>query len=88
MAIGDGRCTRPFRRARAEVLAMSTVCWLCGHPGADSVDHVVPLRVLKETGRMDLANDVRNLKPAHKSCNSRRQDRDPSVVGKPPSRRW
>lgn len=88
MAKGDGRCTRPFRRARAQVLAASDVCWLCGYPGSTTVDHVVPLRVLRETGRMDLANDVGNLRPAHLSCNSRRQDRAPEVIGPAPSRRW
>lgn len=66
---------------------MSDLCWLCGLPGADSVDHVIPLRVLRETGRMDLAEDPANLRPAHLSCNSRRQDKPPT----PPvsrSRRW
>lgn len=88
MAKGDGRCSRPFRRARAEVLSQSDVCWLCGYPGATTVDHVIPLRVLRETGQMHLANAVGNLRPAHLSCNSRRQDRLPDVIGPSPSRRW
>ena len=36
------------------------ICWLCGHPGADTADHVIPLEQ-----RPDLAWDIRNLKPAH-----------------------
>lgn len=88
MANGDGRTSRPFRRVRAQVLAASNVCWLCGHTGADTVDHVIPLRVLRETGRMDLANDPGNLRPAHLSCNSRRQDKAPDLARTSPSRRW
>lgn len=88
MAKTDGRCNRPFRRARAEVLSQSDVCWLCGHIGADTVDHVIPLRVLRETGQMHLANDASNLRPAHRSCNSRRQDRMIATTIIRPSRRW
>lgn len=33
-------------------------CWLCGHPGADTVDHVLPRH---HGGTHDLAN----LRPAH-----------------------
>lgn len=38
-------------------------CWLCGAPGADSVDHVIPIIA---GGPHILAN----LRPAHRSCNS------------------
>lgn len=55
-----GRSTRPFRRARAQVLDASDVCVLCGHPGADSVDHTIPRSV-----NLDLAEDIDNLQPAH-----------------------
>jgi 5-methylcytosine-specific restriction endonuclease McrA len=54
------RSSRPVRRARAEVLAESDVCVICGHRGSDSVDHIIPLSI-----RPDLADDKDNLGPAH-----------------------
>lgn len=69
------------------MLAACDICWLCGHAGADTVDHVIPLRVLKQTGQMELANDPTNLRPAHLTCNSRRQDRPPTIEAKR-SRLW
>src|SRR5208282_6527437 len=36
------------------------VCWICGHPGARSADHVIPL-----TERPDLDLDAANLRAAH-----------------------
>jgi 5-methylcytosine-specific restriction endonuclease McrA len=62
-----GRRGRPWRRLRARILAESDVCWLCGKPGADSIDHVVPLSI-----DPSLAHDITNLRPAHLRCNSRR----------------
>jgi len=38
-----GRCGRPWRRLRAQILAESDVCHWCGHPGANAVDHLVPI---------------------------------------------
>ena len=58
--------TRAWRRVRAAVLAASDVCHLCGRAGADSVDHVVPLKL----GGAYL--DPRNLAPAHLACNLRK----------------
>lgn len=64
-----GRHGRPFRRARAQVLAASQVCWLCGHDGADSVDHVIPRWLCIATGQDKLLNAASNLAPAHhKPC--------------------
>ena len=65
MATWHGRKGRPWQRLRAEVLAASDICWLCGRPGANSVDHVLPLSTHPE-----LAHDRSNLAPAHLSCNS------------------
>jgi 5-methylcytosine-specific restriction endonuclease McrA len=80
----DGRQSRAWRKIKAEVLAASRVCWLCGHDGADTVDHVVPLSL-----RPDLAHDRNNLRPAHRSCNSRKGAKLPDqVVRVPTSRRW
>lgn len=43
-------------------------CHLCGSPGADTVDHIVP-RSRGGTHELD------NLRPAHLACNSARQDK-------------
>lgn len=53
------RITGRARQERnARILAASRVCHLCGHDGADGVDHVVPL-VAGGT------EDPSNLAPAH-----------------------
>lgn len=43
------------------------VCYLCGHPGADAIDHVLPLGPVAndpvELARRD--TDPDNLRPAH-----------------------
>ena len=57
-----------YNRARRQVLSHSTICHLCGLPGADTVDHLVPF------SRGGSAA-VSNLRPAHRECNSRRGDR-------------
>lgn len=50
-----------YRLARKAVLAVSTVCHLCGHEGADQADHVQSRSL-----RPDIADeDVTNLLPAH-----------------------
>jgi 5-methylcytosine-specific restriction endonuclease McrA len=66
---GDPRKTSRWQRIRKQILVENDICWLCGHPGADSVDHVVPIRKGGE------AYDLANLRPAHFSCNSRKKDR-------------
>ena len=48
-----------WKRLRASILAESDVCWLCGRPGADSVDHLVALK----DGGDPYARS--NLAPAH-----------------------
>ncbi len=54
-----GRDGRPWRRRRKAVLEASDVCWICGHAGADSVDHLEPL------SRDGDPLDLDNLAPAH-----------------------
>lgn len=63
MPRSKGRTGRPYRRNRAAVLASSTVCWLCGHDGADTVDHEPALATLEALG-LDPA-DQRHMRPAH-----------------------
>lgn len=59
MPRSKGRTGRPWRRIRAQVLAESQLCWICGHGAADTVDHVIPLS--KGGDPLDPAN----LRPAH-----------------------
>ena len=54
-----------YRRNRAAVLAASDICHLCGLPGADSVDHLIP----RSKGG---DNSMSNLAPAHIGCNASR----------------
>lgn len=80
--MAQGRHGRPWRRIRAQVLATSTQCWICGHPGADTVDHIIPLSL----GGDPL--DIANLRPAHHSCNSRRGNKISPPRPTNTSRRW
>ena len=54
-----------YRTNRARLLATDDVCWICGQRGADTADHLISLA---EGG----SNDMSNLRPAHRRCNSRR----------------
>jgi len=79
-----GRATKSWRRLRTRVLEASDICWLCGQPGADTLDHIVPLIVAPE-----LAESPDNVAPAHRSCNSARGARLPTGVRPlPTSRAW
>ncbi|MDP9418988.1 MAG: HNH endonuclease [Actinomycetota bacterium] len=57
----------PSYQAARQVLRGAT-CHLCGQPGADTIDHVVPLAA-------GGANVASNWAPAHRSCNSRKGPR-------------
>jgi len=67
------RSSRPWRRIKAQILAGSDVCHICGEPGADSVDHLVPVA-------LGGTNDPANLRPAHHDvppyCNRVKGDRE------------
>ena len=54
-----GHHSRRWRELRAAILAANDTCWMCGRPGADTVDHL--LEVAKGGDPFDL----RNLAPAH-----------------------
>lgn len=77
------RRTHRYRRARAAVLQRDRgMCWLCGRPGADTVDHVVPLSLGGDPV------DVLNMRAAHRSCNSRRGAAIPGRMTTGTSRQW
>ena len=84
MARSDGRAGSRWRALRRQVLEASDVCWLCGKPGATEVDHVLPLSQFPE-----LAHDLANLRPAHKTCNSSKGAGTGGATQQMPrSRRW
>lgn len=47
-----------YQTNRATLLAISDLCWLCGHHGADQADHVIPIA---DGG----TSDITNLRPSH-----------------------
>ena len=53
-----------YKALRQRILADQPNCAICGRPGADTIDHIQPL----ELGG---TNEEHNLRPAHRSCNSR-----------------
>lgn len=63
---------RAWRRTRQLILTASDICYICGQPGADAVDHVIPLT-------RGGTNDPSNLRPAHHDvepkCNRRKSDK-------------
>jgi len=72
-----------YRKARARFLADNDVCHVCGHPAADTVDHVVPVAAGADPADQD------NWQPAHgvtgcptcgRKCNGEKGDRSVSAV--------
>jgi 5-methylcytosine-specific restriction endonuclease McrA len=65
---------RNWWRIRARVLRRSDICYVCGLPGADEVDHVIPR---SEWNRSSSPHDESNLRPIHgrksgKQCHARK----------------
>lgn len=76
------------------ILERDDTCWLCGHDGADTGDHVVPKSIAPE-----LMREPSNIRPAHgvkgcptcgRKCNQSRGNRIrmPGQHDPAPSRWW
>ena len=76
MTRGQPYRDRVYRNRRERILRDSDICHICGRPGADSVDHIIPLA---KGG----TNAMGNLKPAHLfPCNRSKSDKDHSPIVK------
>ena len=60
--------SRQYQYNRRLILTSHPPCALCGDPGADTVDHILPV---SKGGTAALEN----LRPAHRKCNSARGDK-------------
>jgi 5-methylcytosine-specific restriction endonuclease McrA len=87
--------SRRYRRALGEIQAAGPTCVLCGHPGSDSIHHLVPPSRFPHLA-IQLATDPANWAPAHgvkgcMQCGQRcNQVQGNSLTPKrsPRSRRW
>jgi 5-methylcytosine-specific restriction endonuclease McrA len=57
--------TRAQQKANKALLAASDVCWLCGHPGADAVEHKIPLATATTPQEYAHLDQGWNKAPAH-----------------------
>ncbi|WP_328620714.1 HNH endonuclease [Streptomyces sp. NBC_00354] len=82
--------TYAYRKQRARLLAESDVCHICGHAGADVIDHLTPV------SRGGDPLDPDNQAPAHgvkrcptcgRNCNGERSNK-PLTSGLKTSRDW
>lgn len=92
-----GRTGSKYLTARSKLLQNNQICWICGelidmaltwpHPMYGTADHV---EAVKDLPRDDPRLwDLRNLRPAHLSCNARRARTGTMKVAEhPTSRNW
>ncbi|MEU0369096.1 HNH endonuclease [Streptomyces sp. NPDC006283] len=74
-----------YRKARARFLAESDVCHICGHPAADTIDHLTPV------SRGGSTKDQDNWAPAHgvkgcptcgRKCNGEKSNKPAAAVNR------
>lgn len=53
----------------ATIATYGDVCWLCGLPGSNSADHIIPI------SKGGAVFDLLNLGPSHRRCNYSRGNR-------------
>jgi 5-methylcytosine-specific restriction endonuclease McrA len=73
---------RRQKRARYIIDRADTICALCGYPGADQIDHIIPLA----HGGLDT---IENCQPVHQHCHAEksaheRQGRNPGLASGTP----
>ena len=79
-----------YRKRRAAFLAESDVCHLCGHPGADVVDHITPVAAGADPGDQDNwapAHGVRRCPTCGRNCNGEKGS-STAAPRLPTSRDW
>jgi 5-methylcytosine-specific restriction endonuclease McrA len=79
-----------YRKRRAAFLAESDVCHICGHPGADVVDHVIPVASgadPRDTDNWAPAHGVKRCPTCGRSCNGEK-GANTQVTGLKTSRDW
>lgn len=69
------RTGRPWQRVKARIIRRDAgICHLCGQPGADTADHLLPVSL---GGSL---YDPANLAAAHIACNRQRGNRPVDVA--------
>ncbi|MFG2172747.1 HNH endonuclease [Streptomyces niveus] len=72
-----------YRQARARVLAESDTCIVCGHTGADAVDHIQPVTKGGATTDPDNRAPIHGVKgcpTCGRKCNNEKGDKPLSAV--------
>jgi 5-methylcytosine-specific restriction endonuclease McrA len=73
--VASGRnVSAEYRRNRLTLLSLSDICWLCGHPGARTADHIVSARDWPrgpDGKHLPGLDALENLAPAHGVAGSR-----------------
>jgi 5-methylcytosine-specific restriction endonuclease McrA len=75
---------------RAQILAESDVCILCGHHGADAIDHIIPVAKggTEERDNKAPIHGVTGCPTCGRKCNSEKGDRLLGEVRLATSRDW